>query len=119
MAEALVQPGLSAIELVAWLGPCIGPDAFEVGDEVRVAFVAQDAGASRCFRPAAASGKWWADLPGLARRRLLAAGVSSVHGNDGSAAWCTVANPSRFFSHRRDAGVLGSSGRMAASIWRV
>ncbi|XAH21411.1 peptidoglycan editing factor PgeF [Xylophilus sp. GW821-FHT01B05] len=117
--QSLILTGLTAIELVAWLGPCIGPDAFEVGDEVRVAFLAQDAGASACFRPAAAPGKWWADLPGLARRRLLAAGVSSVHGNDGSAAWCTVANPSRFFSHRRDAGVLGSSGRMAASIWRV
>jgi len=118
-ADAKAEHGRGAIELVAWLGPCIGPEAFEVGSEVRAAFVAQDAGAAVCFRPAAGAGQWWADLPGLARRRLAAAGVASVHGNDGSTAWCTVANASRFFSHRRDALRLGSSGRMAACIWRV
>ncbi|WP_198971456.1 peptidoglycan editing factor PgeF [Xylophilus sp. ASV27] len=118
-AEAQEESGLYAIELIAWLGPCIGPDAFEVGSEVRAAFVARDAGAADCFRPAAVAGHWWADLPALARRRLAAAGVASVHGNDGSAAWCTVGNASRFFSHRRDALRLGSSGRMAACVWRV
>ena len=99
---------------MAWLGPCIGPNAFEVGDEVRAAFVAQSAEAATCFRPAPAPGKWWADLPGLARQRLRAAGVEAVYGNDGSDAWCTVRNPLRFFSHRRD----GVSGRFAAAIWR-
>jgi len=100
---------------MAWLGPCIGPNAFEVGDEVKAAFVAQSAEAAACFRPGPVPGKWWADLSGLARQRLRAAGVESLHGNDGSAAWCTVSNSLRFFSHRRD----GVSGRFAACVWRV
>jgi len=100
--------------LMAWLGPCIGPAAFEVGDEVRAAFVADSARAAQCFK-AHAQGKWLADLPGLARQRLSALGVEGIYGNDGSQPWCTVANPSRFFSHRRDA----VSGRLAACIWRV
>jgi YfiH family protein len=100
-----------AARTLAWLGPCIGPAAFEVGGEVREAFSASDAGAGEYFRPHAA-GKWLADLPGLARRRLQALGLRSLHGNDGSTPWCTVANPSRFFSHRRDR----ASGRFAASI---
>lgn len=101
-------------ELMAWLGPCIGPDVFEVGDEVKAAFEAIDADAGRCFRPGAAPGKWLADLPGLARRRLQALGVRQVHGNDGSPAWCTVGNPSRFFSYRRER----VGGRLAALVWR-
>lgn len=100
-------------EILAWLGPCIGPDAFEVGPEVKSAFEARDAGAAALFRPGP-RGKWLADLPGLARRRLQALGVSRIYGNDGSAAWCTVADPSRFFSHRRDR----VSGRLAAAVWR-
>ena len=99
---------------MAWLGPCIGPTAFEVGDEVRAAFVAQSADAAGCFQPGPVSCKWWADLPALARQRLHAAGVDAAYGNDGSDAWCTVRNPLRFFSHRRD----GVSGRFAAAIWR-
>jgi YfiH family protein len=95
---------------MAWLGPCIGPDAFEV----RAAFIAQSADAATCFKPGSAPGKWWADLPALARQRLRAAGVEAVYGNDGSDAWCTVRNPLRFFSHRRD----GVSGRFAAAVWR-
>lgn len=102
-------------EVVAWLGPCIGPKAFEVGSEVKAAFEAQDGGSGGCFAPAGVEGKWLADLPALARRRLAAAGVRSVHGNDGSDAWCTVTDRLRFFSHRRD----GVSGRLAACIWRV
>lgn len=102
---------------MAWLGPCIGPHAFEVGDEVRAAFVAQSAGAAACFRPGPAPGKWWADLPGLARQRLHAAGLEAVYGNDGGDAWCTVRNPLRFFSHRRD-GISGPTGRFAAAVWR-
>lgn len=100
--------------VLAWLGPCIGPGAFEVGPEVRAAFVSQDAGTSSMFKPHA-QGKWLADLPGLARRKLAAMGVMQVYGNDGSNPWCTVSNPSRFFSHRRDR----VSGRFAASIWLV
>jgi hypothetical protein len=101
---------------LAWLGPCIGPDAFEVGVEVREAFCRADAGAAACFTPLAAD-KFLADLPALARRRLQALGIRRVYGNDGSEAWCTVSQPSRFFSHRRDAGRLGGSGRLAACIW--
>lgn len=103
-------------EWVAWLGPCIGPTAFEVGPDVVQAMEAADPGASACFNPHA-EGKWLADLPALARRRLLAAGAASVHGNDGTPAWCTVTQASRFFSHRRDAARLGSTGRLAACVW--
>lgn len=109
-----------ADELLAWLGPCIGPGAFEVGPEVRAAFCDVDAGAAPLFI-AHGNGKYLADLPGLARRRLAALGVTRVYGNDGSDAWCTVRQASRFFSHRRDGGVLSSgvtgTGRMAACIW--
>ena len=100
-------------QTLAWLGPCIGPSAFEVGEEVKTAFEAQDTGAASCFRPQATPGKWLADLQGLARRRLAALDITQIYGNDGSDAWCTVANPSRFFSHRRDR----VSGRFAACIW--
>ncbi|MDB5859643.1 MAG: hypothetical protein JWQ76_3332 [Ramlibacter sp.] len=98
---------------LAWLGPCIGPDAFEVGPEVRAVFTARDPAAAACFRPAGAPGKFFADLQALARRRLQALGIHAIHGNDGGRDWCTVSNPSRFFSHRRDR----VSGRFAASVW--
>ena len=116
VGERLGKP-LAASHTLAWLGPCIGPKAFEVGDEVREAFVAPDADAARCFRAGARAGKWLADLPGLARMRLNALGITKVFGNDGAPPWCTVSNPSRFFSHRRDTLLLGGSGRMAACIW--
>lgn len=103
----------AAPTLLAWLGPCIGPEAFEVGAEVKAAFEASSPEAGRHFKPLG-PGKWLANLSGLARMRLQAAGVASLHGNDGGPAWCTVANASRFFSHRRDR----VSGRMAACIWR-
>jgi YfiH family protein len=102
--------------VIAWLGPCIGPTAFEVGPEVREAFCDQAAQAARHFAPGAA-GKFMADLAALARQRLRARGVRGLYGNDSSAPWCTVGNPSRFFSHRRDTPALGTSGRMAAGIW--
>ncbi len=105
-----------AANTLAWLGPCIGPQAFEVGAQVREAFVAHDAAASDCF-VAQGQGKWLADLAALARQRLQRLGIAHIHGNDSAAAWCTVNNPSRFFSHRRDNLVLGGSGRMAACIW--
>ena len=98
--------------MVAWLGPCIGPEAFEVGAEVRTAFTQRDAGADRMFRPLG-HGKFLADLQALARRRLATLGIEHIHGNDGSTVWCTVTNASRFFSHRRDR----VSGRLAASAW--
>ncbi|MBC7916547.1 MAG: peptidoglycan editing factor PgeF [Rhodoferax sp.] len=101
-----------ATDLIAWLGPCIGPTAFEVGDEVREAFAASAPQAATCFVPHG-DGKWLADLAGLARQRLAALGVDAVFGNDGTPAWCTVSQPSRFFSHRRDR----VSGRFAACIW--
>ena len=104
--------GAGVGDALVWLGPCIGPTAFEVGAEVMNAFVEIDAGASTCF-VSGAPGKYLADLPALARRRLAALGIDSVSGNDGSTAWCTVSNPSIFFSHRRDR----VSGRFAASVW--
>jgi len=107
---------------LAWLGPCIGPSAFEVGAEVKAAFEAAQPEAARLFAPTGA-GKYLADLPGLARLRLQALGITCIYGNDGSDAWCTVRNPARFFSHRRDAGPagngFGTTGRMAACIWRA
>ncbi|MBU0590223.1 MAG: peptidoglycan editing factor PgeF [Gammaproteobacteria bacterium] len=101
-----------ASKKIAWLGPCIGPDVFEVGPEVKAAFVLHQAHASQCFAPLPQN-KWLANLPGLARQRLQALGITEVYGNDGSRPWCTVSNPSRFFSYRRS----GITGRMAASIW--
>lgn len=118
-ARALRTMSGSPSEPLVWLGPCIGPKAFEVGAEVREAFVAADAEASRCFRALPTDGKFLADLPALARLRLDAMGVTRVFGNDGSDAWCTVTQWSRFFSHRRDAARFGSTGRMAACIWRA
>lgn len=103
-------------EIIAWLGPCIGPKAFEVGTEVCEAFVAVDHEAAAHFWPLG-EGKFLADLQALARLRLLAVGITNVHGNDGTASWCTVTQASRFFSHRRDATILGSTGRMAACVW--
>lgn len=111
-AIARMNHAQPAMEVIAWLGPCIGPDVFEVGEDVRASFVAHTIGAAGYFRPLG-HGKWLADLPGLARLRLSALGVNQVFGNEGGPEWCTVGNPSRFFSHRRD----HISGRQAACIW--
>ncbi len=108
-----------ASSTLAWLGPCIGPAAFEVGPEVRAAFCSRLPAAAVHFQPHSTGvGKYWADLAALARQRLHALGITQLYGNDSSSPWCTVANASRFFSHRRDAIALGGSGRMAACIWR-
>jgi hypothetical protein len=104
--------GVAASSLVAWLGPCIGPEAFEVGADVKSVFEGRDASASKRFRPHR-EGKWLCDLPALTRDRMVAIGITRIHGNDGSREWCTVSNESRFFSHRRD----GVSGRFAAAVW--
>jgi polyphenol oxidase len=103
--ELAVEPG----RLIAWLGPGIGQAHFEVGDEVRSAFLARDAGAASTFAPNPRA-RWQCDLAGLARRRLTALGVTAVSGGN----WCTYADAARFFSYRRD----GRCGRMTALIWR-
>jgi hypothetical protein len=94
--------------ILAWLGPAIGPRAFEVGDEVRAAFVARDAAAAAAFVPHG-TGKWLCDIYALARLRLAALGVRRV----ASADFCTVSDRDRFYSYRRD----GTTGRMASLIW--
>lgn len=110
LEQTVAALAVPAADLTAWLGPAISREHFEVGGEVREAFVAHDPGAAADFAPNA-RGRWQADLAGLARRRLAALGVADVHGGD----WCTVADRERFFSHRRD----GRGGRMAALIWRT
>ncbi len=108
--ESLCEAAVCApAEVQVWLGPCIGPRRFEVGADVLRAFGtdASDETAA-LFRPHA-PGKWMADLAGLARQRLRAAGVTQLSGGD----WCTVEDASRFFSFRRD----GVTGRMVAAIW--
>ncbi|MBS0380151.1 MAG: peptidoglycan editing factor PgeF [Proteobacteria bacterium] len=94
--------------MVAWLGPAIGPEAFEVGAEVREALLAGDPAAGGAFTPNA-RGRWQCDLVGLARRRLAGLAVGQVFGGS----WCTYSEPRRFFSHRRE----GRCGRMAALLW--
>ena len=120
--SALAQAGRAqaAIKTIAWLGPCIGPGAFEVGAEVKAAFETVRPAAARFFVDIG-PGKYLANLPALARLSLGALGIDEIYGNDGTAAWCTASNPSRFFSHRRDAAItgngFGTTGRMAACIW--
>lgn len=106
--------GVAPAQLSAWLGPAISQPHFEVGAEVRAAFVSGDAGASAYFE-ANARGRFQCDLAGLARRRLTALGVGAISGGG----WCTFADPERFYSHRRDAQARGSSGRLAALVWKT
>jgi len=96
--------------ITAWLGPAIGAEAFEVGPEVRAAFLARDPEARAAFRPGK-DDHWFADLYRLARQRLLRAGVRDIHGGGR----CTYTESETFFSYRRD----GTCGRMATLIWRV
>lgn len=112
----LSQAGCDVSDVMAWMGPCIGSDAFEVGAEVFAAFDDGSA-ATRSLFKLQDHGKFTADLAGLARLRLRALGVNNLYGNDGAPVWCTVSQPQLFFSHRRDSRVLGHSGRMAACIW--
>ena len=112
----LKRAGADVSDVMAWLGPCIGPQAFEVGPEVRAAFDDGSLQVQALFQPSA-QGKFMADLAGLARVRLQALGITRVFGNDSSLPWCTVSNSALFFSHRRDSRSLGQSGRMAACIW--
>ena len=107
--RCMTDAGISRDDLLAWVGPGIGPRAFEIGEDVYDAFVARDDGAREHFRPHL-PGKWHADLPALARRALARSGVTQTYGGTG----CTFDEPARFYSYRRD----GNTGRMAALIWR-
>lgn len=110
LAEGVIEAGVASMSaspsrLVAWMGPAIGPDAFEVGADVRDRVGADD----QSSRPSPSAGRWLLDLYALTRRRLGAAGVAAVHGGG----LCTVSDRGRFFSYRRDR----RCGRMATLIW--
>jgi YfiH family protein len=108
--EAAVRSlGAAPGEVLAWLSPAIGPAHFEVGAEVRAAFLQNGPAAAAAFTPNA-RGRWQCDLPALAHQRLAALGVRQIYGGS----WCTYADPAKFFSYRRD----GRCGRMVALIWR-
>lgn len=113
LCDGVIESTVNAMKvpaptLMAWLGPAIGPEKFEVGDEVRTAFVAKQPQASAAFAPGA-HGKWLADLYLLARMRLHALGVTRIYGGG----LCTYSDPDRFYSYRRD----GVTGRMGTFIW--
>lgn len=105
---ALAAAGAPPATLLAWIGPAIGPAAYEVGADVRDAFLAADPAAASGFTPNP-RGRWQLDLPAIARQRLAVAGVTRVHGGT----LCTASDPARFFSHRRD----GQCGRQATLVW--
>jgi YfiH family protein len=94
--------------LVAWLGPAAGPQAYEIGADVRDAFLAHDAAAASAF-VATRPGHWRVDLYALARQRLAALGIRDVGGGDR----CTISEPALFYSYRRD----GRTGRQATLVW--
>ena len=96
------------VEVLAWLGPAAGPQAYEVGEEVRDAFVGRDARATDAFLPTR-PGHWLMDMYALARQRLGAIGIVDIYGGGR----CTISEPQHFFSHRRDQ----RSGRMASIVW--
>lgn len=105
---AVAAIGAPGSRILAWLGPAIGPLAYEVGEEVRAAFVDRDARAAAAFRPARPA-HWHLDLYGVARQRLAACGVTRVSGGG----LCTASDPARLYSWRRDR----AAERMAAVIW--
>lgn len=105
--EALQHLG-DTRQLMAWLGPAIGPHSFEIGFDVRERFMAHDTAAEHAFQSSPA-GRWLADLYQLARQRLNAQGVTRIYGGG----WCTYSESQRFYSYRRD----GVTGRMATLIW--
>ena len=118
LAATVRLQGLLPKDCLVWLGPCIGPTAFEVGPEVLKVFENQiPEGVSTSFFAPTAQGKYMADLAGLARRRLKLAGFQNLYGNDSTQPWCTYKQSEKYHSHRRDAALLGSAGRMAAYIW--
>lgn len=108
LEKAIKQFKSPVSSIMAWLGPAIGAEKFEVGGEVRSAFIEQDMQLAQGFK-AYNNGKYLADLYLLARLKLSAAGVPNIYGGT----YCTVSEPTRFFSYRRD----GVTGRMASLIW--
>jgi len=96
-------------QLMAWLGPAIGPGAFEVGDEVRQAFVSRDPAAAAAFTVSNSQDKWLAALYRLGRQRIEGGGLNAIYGGG----LCTFHDSERYFSYRRD----GITGRMASLIW--
>jgi YfiH family protein len=108
--EAGVQQFTDAGDVLAWLGPAIGPEKFEVGEEVIDQLSARTNDKTGWFRKSASNGKWLVNLYALARLRLQQAGVYSIHGGT----YCTFTDEGRFFSYRRQ----GDCGRMATLIWR-
>ena len=113
LAAGVLESTLSAMQVspervLVWLGPAIGPQAFEVGEEGRAEFCKYDPQAARAFT-AKPNGKWLADIYELARIRLAAAGIRRITSTN----WCTVTQSEKFFSYRRD----GVTGRMASCIW--
>jgi polyphenol oxidase len=100
---------MQCLDLLVWLGPAIGPDCFEVGDEVRAAFMEKSADFGVAFKKQG-GGKWLADIYQLARIDLAALGINKVYGGN----FCTVTEQDRFYSYRRDK----VTGRMATLIWR-
>lgn len=111
LEQTLQQMAIDPADALIWLGPAIGPQAFEVGEEVRTAFMQQHPDAVTAFVPSNNMGKWLADIYQLARQRLQAAGVAAkaIYGGE----FCTYSDAERFFSYRRD----GQTGRMASLIW--
>jgi polyphenol oxidase len=107
--KAMGEPPAS---LMAWLGPAIGPLAFEIGAEVRAEFIAQHSDAVSAFVPSA-EGKWLGNMYLLAQQRLNRAGITAIFGGGGDELFCTYSDAERFFSYRRD----GKTGRMASLIW--
>jgi YfiH family protein len=109
LEETLCHFRARPADILAWMGPAIGPQQFEVGGEVREAFLQVDPTADCAF--IRRNGKFLADIYRLARLRLAAAGVTQVFGGE----YCTVSDSGRFFSYRRD----GMTGRMATLIWLI
>jgi YfiH family protein len=110
LANTVATMKAQPADLIAWLGPAISQAAYEVGDDVREAFVRTDEAVAACFAPND-RGRWQADLYELARLQLAAAGVSEIYGGG----FCTYADSDRFFSYRRD----GSTSRMVSYIYRL
>ena len=98
-------------EILAWLGPAIGPNAFEVGSEVRAQFIAKDAQAASAFQTN--GNKWLGDIYQIARQRLNYLGVTQIYGGSVNEDFCTYTDATRFYSFRRD----DVTGRMASLIW--
>ncbi|MBS3805131.1 MAG: peptidoglycan editing factor PgeF [Oleiphilaceae bacterium] len=110
LERTVAAMGVPAQDLMAWMGPAIGPKSFEVGPEVRAEFVAADPWAARAFNPVGArAGHFMADIWQLAKWRLESAGLTQVYGGG----LCTASDPGRFYSFRRD----GRTGRMASLVW--